>query len=249
MRVGHRERDRVKRSFRDLAESVGLLVAVVGFLYMTVGAAFGLGVEPLLTAQRDHAILGQVVRGQPAMTSDAEGPVVLRGRIDPNQPVALGGGGLALVRRESWRTNSTWDWELIHHPEFDLLLENRSVRVVNGCRRQEKLLEPMFSASDGRGRGRNDCYRLGGKWVVAFDETGNRRYLGFRPGDEVHVVGTLHDGRLHAASVFGGPPEDYAATLRNSPWPLAVGLVTGLALLAVSLILAYVFVRIPSLSG
>lgn len=249
MRVGRRGQDRVKRSVRDRAESVGLVVAVVGFLYMTVGAVFGLGVEPLLTAQRDHAILSQLVGGRPALTSDAEGPVILRGRIDPNQPVALGGGGLALVKRESWRSNSTWDWELIHHPEFDLLLENRSVRVVNGCRRQEKSIAPIFKASDGPGTGLDDCYRLGGTWVMASDGTGHRRYFGFRPGDEVHVVGTLHDSRLHATSVFGGSPEDYAAMLRNSRWPLGAGLVIGLALLAMSLIMGYVFVRIALWRG
>jgi hypothetical protein len=76
--------------------------------------------------------------------------------------------------------------------------------------------------------------------VVAFDGRAQQRFIGFRPGDEVNVVGTLHGGRLHATSVFGGSPEDYASSLRNSPWLLALGLVFGLALLAGSVMLGHV---------
>jgi hypothetical protein len=190
------------------------------------------------------ALLPCAGRRPPAQgrVSDAEGPVVLRGRIDPSLPVPVGGGGLAVFERESWRVDMTWASELIYHPEFELVLADGSARVVNGCRRQE---------SDGVGHLLNaswtlaldDCYRLGGDRVVAYDESGHRRFVGFRPGDEVHVVGNLHGGRLHASSVFGGSPQDYAASLRNSAWPLVVGLLTSLVLVAGAVMIAYTMVR------
>ncbi len=216
---------------------------------MCWGASFGMGVAPLLNAHRDGSIRGEILAGTPLSTSDAEGPVVLRGRIDPSQPVPVGGGGLALVERESLRTNSAWDWELIHHPEFELLLEDGSVRVVDGCRRAYDWTDWagrwLTVAPTGAGEHLDDCYRLGGRWVVAFDGRAQQRFIGFRPGDEVNVVGTLHGGRLHATSVFGGSPEDYASSLRNSPWFLAVGLVVGLYLLAWSVMFGYMVLRCP----
>lgn len=237
MRLGNRS---PKNSFRDWASYVGLIAAEAGLVAMIWGAAFWMGVAPLLDAHRDGSIRGQVLAVPPLSTSDAEGPVVLRGRIDPRQPVPVGGGGLALVERESLRTNWAWDWELIHHPEFELLLEDGSVQVVNGCRRVQNGWFRASSDANGAGERLDDCYRLGGTWVVAYDGTNpNRRFIGFRPGDEVNVVGTLHGGRLHATSVFGGSPEDYASSLWNSPWVLALGPVVGLALLAASVMIGY----------
>lgn len=241
MRLG----DRLPRnSFRDWARYVGILAAGAAMVAMCWGAAFGIGVAPLLNAQRDASIRRQVLAGEPLSMSDAEGPVVLRGRIDPNQPVPMGGGGLALVERESLRTNSTWVWELIHHPEFELLLEDGSVRVVNGCRRSgEDWAGRLLSVASGAGEHVDDCYRLGGKWAVASDWENHRRFMGFRPGDEVNIVGILHEGRLHATSVFGGLPEDYASTLQNSPWSLVLGLVVGLGLLVGSVMIGYILLR------
>lgn len=240
MRAGYPGPARPKGSFGDWATKVGVLAAGFAAVFVCLGSAFGLGVEPLLTAHRDRSILRQVVTVPPGSTSDTEGRVVLRGRIDSTQPVPVDGGGLGLVDRESWRTDMTWAWELIHHPEFELLLADGSVRVVNGCRREESdWVGHLLNASKVLNFGQFGCYRLGGKWVVAYDEGGHRRFLGFRPGDEVHVVGTLQGNRLHAASVFGGSPEDYAATLRNSLWPLVLGLMIGLALVAGSVLIGY----------
>ncbi len=240
MHAEHRGRDGLKGSVGDRAKNVGVLVAGIGLVCMVLGAAFGFGVEPLLTARWDRAILRQIEAKAPRSTSDADGPVLLMGRIDPRQPVPVGGGGLALLERESWRINWTWGLELIHHPEFDLVLADRSVRVVNGCRRQESDWRGrLFNASRGPGLGLDDCYRLGWMWVVAYDGSGHRRVRGFRPGDDVYVVGILHGDQLHATSVFGGSPEDYAATLRHSPWPVIVGLVLGLALVAGSVMIGY----------
>lgn len=239
MHAVHRRRDGPKEGFGDKAKKVGALLAGFGAVLLALGAAFGLGVEPLLTAHRDRTIHRQVAAHRPESTSDADGPVVLRGRIDPDILVPVGGGGLALVRAESWKINSTWDWQLIHHPDFRLLLTDGSVTVVNGCRREESdSVGHLINASREPGTGLDDCYRIGGKWVVAYDQSGRRRFLGFRPGDEVHVVGNLHGNRLHATSVFGGSPEDYAATLRSSVWPLVIGVVIGLALVAGSALMA-----------
>lgn len=243
MRAVHRRRDGPREGFGDRAKKVGALLAGFAAVLMALGAAFGLGVEPLLTAHRDRMILRQVAAHRPGSTSDAGGPVVLRGRIDPEIRVPVGGGGLALVRAESWRINWTWDWELIHHPDFRLLLTDGSVTVVNGCRRDESdSVGHLINASREPGTGLDNCYRIGGKWVVAYDESRRRRFLGFRPGDEVHVVGTLHSDGLHATSVFGGSPEEYAATLRSSALPLVIGVVIGLALVAGSALMAYVMV-------
>lgn len=241
MRAGHRGRDRPKGGFGDRVKSMGVLLAGVAAVLMVLAAAFGLGVEPLLTAQRDRTILRQILAGPLGSTSDAEGPVVLTGRIDPSLPVPVGGGGLAVFESESWRIDMTWGWELIYHPEFELLLADGSVRVVNGCRRQQSdSVGHLLNAS--RSLGLDDCYRLGGDWVVVYDETGHSRFFGFRPGDEVRVVGNLRGGRLHATSVFGGSPQDYAATLRKSAWPLVVGLVIGLVLVAGAVMIGYMMV-------
>lgn len=244
MRTGHRERDHPKGGLGDRAKNLGGLFAALAVMLTGVGAAFGLGLTPFLSAHRDRTILRQVLAGPLAATSTAEGPVVLRGRVDPNQLVPVGGGGLSLVQRESMRIDWSWGWELIYNPEFDLFLDDGSVRVVNGCRREESdSVGHLFNASLTLGIGLDQCYRLGGKWAVAYDESGRRRYMGFGPGHEVHVVGTLHGGRLHASAVFGGSPEDYAASLRSSGWPLFIGAAIALFLVVVSVGIGYMGIR------
>ena len=176
--------------------------------------------------------------------------MVLRGRVNPNQLVPVGGGGLALVEQESMRIDWSWAWELIYHPEFELFLEDGSVRVVNGCRREESdWVGHLFNASLTLGIGLDRCYRLGGKRAVAYDESGRRRYLGFGPGHEVHVVGTLRGGRLEASVVFGGSPEDYAATLRSSLWPLFIGVAIGLLLVVGSVMIGYMMICLARAAG
>ncbi len=240
MRARNRRREPPKGSFGDRAKNAGVLLAGLVFFVMALCAASAMGLEPLLSAHRDRTIQRQVIAGGTS-ASHGEGPVLLRGHIDPRQPVPVGGGGLALVERESWRTNYTWGLEFIDHPEFKLVLADGSVLVVNGCRREDNdLVGGLFNLFQTLGF--DDCYRLGGKSVVVSDGNGRRRYFGFRPGDEVHVAGTLRGGRLHASSVFGGSPEDYAATLRNSPWSLIVGLAFGLALVVTSVMLGYIAV-------
>jgi hypothetical protein len=219
-------------------------------MLMGMGAALGLGVAPLLSAHRDRTILRQLLAGPLASTSNTEGPVVLRGRVNPNQLVPVGGGGLALVERESMRVDWSWTWQLIYHPEFELFLDDGSVRVVNGCRREESdWAGHLFNAWPTLGIGLDQCYRLGGKRAVAYDESGRRRYLGFGPGHEVHVVGTLHGGRLQASAVFGGSPEDYAATLQSSLWPLFIGVATGLFLLVASFMVGYMAICVARGAG
>lgn len=111
-------------------------------------------------------------------------------------------------------------WELVYHPEFEPRLSDRSVRAVNGCRRESSdSAGHLFNATTTLGIGLDQCYRLGGKRAVAYAqvrevtrltehleaaERGRRRYFGFGPGHGMHVVGTLHGGALHASAVFGG---------------------------------------------
>jgi hypothetical protein len=243
MRTVLRRRDGPKEGFGDRAQKVGALLAGFAAVLMVLGAAVHLGLEPLLTAHRDRTILRQIEAQRPGAPLVAGGPVVLSGRIDPETVVPVGGGGLALLQAESWRINWTWGWELTHHPDFRLLLTDGSVTVVNGCRREETgFIGRLINPSRKPGTGLDNCYRIGGKWDVAQEESGRRRFFGFRPGDEVHVVGNLHGDRLHAISVFGGSPEDYAATLRGSVWPLVVGVVIGLALVAGASLMAYMMV-------
>ena len=87
---------------------MGLGVAAVTFMLMCLGAAFRLGVEPILAANRDRSIQRQILASGVSSTSDAAGPVVLRGRVAPNQLVPVGGGGMALDERESLRLDSSW---------------------------------------------------------------------------------------------------------------------------------------------
>lgn len=243
MRAGHRERDQVKGSSRHRAKNLGAAFSGLMVVLMGVSAAFGLGVAPLLSAERDRTIRRQLLSGQAASTADTDGPVVLRGRVDPNQLVPVGGGGLALFQRESMRIDFSWDWELVYHPEFELVLADGSVRVVNDCHREESdWAGHLFNVSWTLGIGLDRCYRLGGKWAVAYDRSGHRRYLGFGPGHEVRVVGTLHGGRLQASAVFGGSPEDYAATLKGNVWPLVIGVALGLFLVAGSVMVAYMVI-------
>ena len=53
------------------------------------------------------------------------------------------------------------------------------MRVVNGCRREESNGPGhLFNAVHTLGIALDDCYQLGGKCVVAHDETGRRRFFG-----------------------------------------------------------------------
>lgn len=102
--------------------------------------------------------------------------------------------------------------------------------MINGCYRQESegfghLLNFKETLNlDGR------CYRLGGMTRLIYEDH-SRRFQGFRPGDHVHAIGTIRDGQLTASSVFGGSPEDYAASLRPALWPVLLSVGIGLAFL------------------
>jgi hypothetical protein len=48
-------------------------------------------------------------------------------------------------------------------------------------------------------------------------EFGRLRYSGFRPGDEVFVIGTTAKGGISVARVYGGTPEEFWKTLATLP--------------------------------
>jgi hypothetical protein len=199
-------------------------------LPMFLGGAYMLTVQPIITLQRDNDVRRQLIGNTVSSRPSGTGPVILEGRIDPELVVPPDAGDLALVERETLRTDSSWNWDLFAHPDFTLLLAEGPVRVTNGCYRQESEVFGRFLnfketlGLDGR------CYRLGGITRLIYEDHG-RRFRGFRPGDHVHAIGTIRDGQLTARSVFGGSPEDYAASLRQPLWSVLLSVAIGLAFL------------------
>jgi len=61
------------------------------------------------------------------------------------------------------------------------------------------------------------------------DEKGERRYVGYLPGQTLAVEGAWEgNGLLTARSCYAGTPDEYAASLARQPWlMLLMGLICG----------------------
>lgn len=99
-------------------------------LPMFLGTAYTLTVQPIVTLQRDNDVRRQLIGNTVASRPSGTGPVILEGRIDPELVVPPDAGGLALVERETLRTDSSWHSDLFAHPDFTLLLSEGSVPVT-----------------------------------------------------------------------------------------------------------------------
>lgn len=199
-------------------------------LPMFLSGAYMITAQPIVALQRDNDLRRQLIDNRVASRPSDTGPVILEGRIDPELLVPPDTGGLALVERETLRTDGSWNWDLFDHPDFTLVLSEGSVRVANGCHRQEgEILGHLLNFKETL-RLDNRCYRLGGRARLIYEDQ-SRRFRGFSPGDHVFVSGTIRDGQVTASSVFGGSPEDYAASLRQPLWSVLLCVGTGLAFL------------------
>lgn len=213
---------------------VGNAVALVFGCFISVVAIVGLVATPVLTVRKEAALRRQLLNteptARPALNHGGGHVVLLVGRVDPLQPVPPGAPAFALFERESERSDFSWSWEVIHKPAFDLVLPEGSVRVVNGCRYEEKAgVGQLFEVGYNLGL-RDHCYRLGGTLTVTYPD-GGLRFRGVGPGDSVSVVGTMSDEEIVASSVFVGSPQEYAASLQNSHWIVVLSVALGLLLL------------------
>ena len=129
--------------------------------------------------------------------------VVVAGQIDPQTPAAR--RGLAMYVEEEYvretrrnsngRRTTSYEWERRETvaPAFTLGAPDGDLRIViEGY----ELDTPTFDE-----KGKNDVGAL--------------RYEGFKPGDQVLVVGAATDGGIAAETVFGGTQEQYVAALRT----------------------------------
>lgn len=106
-------------SERSKADVRGMAIAVLLWtcaLPMFLGAAYMLTVQPIVTLQRDNDVRRQLIGNTVSSRPSGTGPVILEGRIDPELVVPPDAGGLALVERETLRTDSSWRWDLLPTP-------------------------------------------------------------------------------------------------------------------------------------
>lgn len=233
---------------RKLSQIAGSSLLLIATLYMVVGTAHWLTIQPIVALHSDRELRHHILNIRPSSDRPNEGAVLLRGRIEPNLSTRSDAGGLALVERETLRTDHSWQADLIAHPQFELLLLEGSVRVTNGCSRVGdfsvgrllNITSTEVSGVDQR------CYRIGGETVRLHDHEGSPRYRGFRPGDQVLVAGTVHNGELTAKAVFAGSPEAYAATLRYSSWQVFLTVALGVLFSALGTFVLWKVIVSPS---
>lgn len=229
-----------KASLVAAASKIGNGAVVAFWCFGVPLTIFLLAVTPILVARQDAALRRQLLETRPTPfppppMDPAGQPVLLAGEIDVLTPVSPEGLGLALFERKTERTNGSWLLDLNVKPPFELVLDNGSVRIENGCRWQDKglvghlsFLRHILGLSE-------DCYRLGGTAPRYLKD--GARFYGMSPGDRVSVVGTMHGGTVSASAVFAGPVSEYADSLRtNRLWTgLSVGM--GVAVLAGTILL------------
>lgn len=216
----------------------GSLVALGCFIVAVT--VFGLAVTPILAARQDGALRRQLLETRPTTfrspPMDLAGQTVLLvGEIDVLTPVPPEGSGFALFERETERTNGEWHWDLIVKPPFELVLGNGSVRVENGCRRQDNgLVGQLFNLRHRHTLGLAEGgYRLGGTTAHYLED--GVRFYGMRPGDRVSVVGTIRGGTVSASAVFAGAASEYADRLRTSQLSTGLSVGLGVTLLATTI--------------
>ncbi len=159
--------------------------------------------------------------------------VVLSGRIDPQTPIS--GWGLAIYDREHldpppvlWgrfggRQSGprTWGRRGGVHPEFTLVTDEGRVAILN---RHYAIERPIWE----RGSGQD-------------------RHVGFKPEDEVLVIGKSEEGGVVAGKVFGGSRGQFRETLEHQQDLVPAERVLGRLLCGLGLVLAcWVCFRIGS---
>ena len=171
-----------------------ILICIGGFLVYQAPGKAALAGEIEALQPLSAATLGQAQAGE---------RVVLAGQIDPQMPAPERGLAMYVVeeyvretRRDSeGRTRTSYEWEhaTTVAPAFSLVAQDGPVAIVN---QGYELDTPSYDEP-----GETDVGAL--------------RYEGFKPGDQVLVVGTAAQGGISAETVFGGTQEQYVAALRT----------------------------------
>jgi hypothetical protein len=196
----------------------------------------GSGGLTLWVAQETDAMvrrfLNPAIESASALRGAEQGQsVILRGRIDPKTSDLH--WGLAIFDHEHLDPPplkpdrlggrdgpgpSTWGRRGGHHPPFTLVTSGERVPIINGHYAIER---PRSQR-----------------------QTGQDRYVGFLPDDEVLVIGEIEKGGVHAHRVFGGTPEDLRETLlMNQRIVVPLERILGCLLMGLSLVLVAPWVR------
>ncbi len=197
-------------------------------------ALFACGGLSLWLAHESDAVvrrfLRPAIRSASALAGAKPGqPVVLPGRIDRRTSKLEWGfaifdrehfsNGPPAYNRYGGRVNApTWVPQGRHHPPFTLVTGEGRVPITNGG----------YAIERARSR----------------EEIAPDRYAGFRPGDEVLVIGEIDQHGVVAQKIFGGTPDEFQKTLLiKQRFVIPAGCVLGCVLMILGLLLAAPYVR------
>lgn len=219
--VGEVDQEDAKR--RD----VEFVAAFFTLLLLTTGGLLVL--SAIQAAENTRRLSNSAIRSASALRGAVRGqPVVLSGRIDPRTPVSA--WDLAIYYGERWEQTiwpgrfgtsagpSKWfRYGPSHRPPFTLVTDEALV-AING---RYTIEEPSAS-----------------------HEFGRLRYSGFKPGDDVLVIGTTVEGGISVARVYGGTPAKFWKTLATLPDETAGVCRYGFCLIGLGLIPLALWVRL-----
>jgi hypothetical protein len=204
------------------------------FLSLLLLATGGL---TLLVAKQTQTVVRRfsspAIQSASALQGAAHGQaVILRGRIDPQTSVS--DWGLAIYDREHrdappplWgrfgghqSPARTWGRRGGFHPPFTLVTDGGRVPIING----HYVIEHPTSER----------------------VLGQDRHVGFRPEDEVLVIGESKEGGVAAGKVFGGTRGEFRKTLEEQQALIPAERVLGCLLMGLGAVLLALWVGFTS---